>query len=327
VEIGSFASGLVTGLREGVEAALVVSIILTYLVRTGHRDRTARVWLGVGLAVAASAAIGLGLFATVGDFREPYEQLFSAATMLVAASVVTWMLFWMRRQAASVSRELRAAVDRAIAGGGGWALAALAFVAVIREGVETSLFLVGQANAVSADGGGAIGVLIGAVIGLAIAAALGVGFYHGTRRIDLARFFRWTGIALILIAAGLVASAIHELVEIGVITVGTAPAFDLSGILPGSEDGGSLLGMVLGALFGYRDAPEVIAVLAWAGYVMVALTMFLRPVAKPSQSTEPAPAGRPAPAEPAHPAASAMPMAIRAEVAAPPTRRGSEGGR
>ena len=286
MEIGSFASGLVTGLREGVEAALVVSIILAYLVRTGHAAQAGRVWLGVAGAIVASAAFGITLFVTVGEFRAPYEQLFEAGTMLLAASVVTWMLFWMRRQAANVAGELRAAVDRAVSDGGVWALAALAFVAVIREGVETSLFLVGQASAAStgagAGAGGPLSILAGALIGLAIAAALGVGFYQGSRRIDLARFFRWTGVALVLIAGGLIASAVHELVEIGVVTLGTRTAFDLGGILPSSEAGGNVLGMLLGALFGYRSAPEVAAFVAWAAYVTVTLALYLRPVRRPT---------------------------------------------
>lgn len=282
MEIGSVATGLVTGLREGVEAALVVSIILAYLARTGHGPQAARVWLGVGGAIVASAVFGIALFVTVGEFRAPYEQLFEAATMLLAATVVTWMLFWMRRQAANVAGELRAAVDRAVSEGGVWALVALAFVAVIREGVETALFLVGQASAAStgagASVGGPLGVLAGALVGLAIAAALGVGFYHGSRRIDLARFFRWTGVALVLIAGGLIASAVHELVEIGVLTVATRTAFDLGGILPSSEEAGNVVGMLLGALFGYRSAPEIIAVVAWATYVGATLTLYLRPV-------------------------------------------------
>jgi high-affinity iron transporter len=285
VEIGSVASGLVTGLREGVEAALVVSIILAYLARTGHAAQAGRVWLGVAAAIVVSALFGITLFVTVGEFRAPYEQLFEAGTMLLAASVVTWMLFWMRRQAANVAGELRAAVDRAVSDGGVWALVALAFVAVIREGVETALFLVGQASAASTGtgpaAGGPLGVLAGALVGLAVAAILGVGFYHGSRRIDLARFFRWTGVALVLIAGGLIASAIHELVEIGLVTVATRAAFDLGGILPSSEEAGNILGMLLGALFGYRSAPEVIAVAAWAAYVGVTLTLYLRPIARP----------------------------------------------
>ncbi len=315
VEIGSFASGLVTGLREGVEAALVVSIILAYLVRTGHGAEVGRVGLGVAGAITASAVFGLALFVTVGEFRAPYEQLFEAATMLLAATVVTWMLFWMRRQAANVAGELRAAVDRAISGGGGWALAALAFVAVIREGVETSLFLVGQASAASTGAGGSVigpaSILAGAVVGLIVAAALGVGFYHGSRRIDLARFFRWTGVALVLIAGGLIASAVGELVEIHVITVGTSTAFDLGGLLPSSEEAGNVVGMLLAALFGYRSAPEVAAVLAWASYVAVTLSLYLRPVRRPvapARAASPdAGPGRTTPAgDGSHPATQAL---------------------
>lgn len=304
MEIGSFASGLVTGLREGVEAALVVSIILAYLVRTGHGAQAGRVWLGVAGAIVASALFGLALFVTVGEFRAPYEQLFEAGTMLLAAGVVTWMLFWMRRQAANVAGELRAAVDRAVGEGGVWALVALAFVAVIREGVETSLFLVGQASAAStgvvAGGGGPLAILVGAVAGLAIAAALGVGFYHGSRRIDLARFFRWTGVALVLIAGGLIASAVHELVEIGAVAVGTAPAFDLGGLLPSTEAGGNIIGMLLGALFGYRSAPESIAVVVWAAYVSVTLALYLRPVRRvPATASGTLPLAAPVLADPA----------------------------
>jgi len=134
MEIGSFGGGFVTGLREGVEAALIVSIILAYLVRTGHGADAGRIWLGVGSAVATSVVVGLALYLSVGALEEPYEQLFEGATMLLAAGVVTWMLFWMRRQAASVGRELRAAVDRALSEGSLWGLTVLAFVAVIREG-------------------------------------------------------------------------------------------------------------------------------------------------------------------------------------------------
>jgi len=181
----------------------------------------------------------------------------------------------MRRQARSVKGELQAAVDRAIDKGSVTALALLAFVAVIREGLETSLFLVGQAN--SADEG-AIWVLIGALIGLAMAAVLGVGFYQGSRRLNLATFFRWTGVALIFIAAGLLSSAVHELIEIGVITFGTQPAFDLSGVLPHAAESGNLIGQFLRAIFGYSATPEVTTFVVWLTYVVVVLYLFLRPM-------------------------------------------------
>ena len=152
--------------------------------------------------------IGFGIYATVGAFEEPYEQIFEGITMLVAAGVVTWMLFWMRRQAASVKGELQAAVDRRSTRARG--LAFLAFTAVIREGVETALFLVGQANSSET---GALSVLLGALVGLGIAVLIGYGFFQGSRRLNLQTFFRWTGIALVFIAAGPLSHAIHEFIE------------------------------------------------------------------------------------------------------------------
>jgi high-affinity iron transporter len=288
MDLGSFTSGLLTGLREGVEAALIVSIILTYLARTGNRRQFGTIWAGTAAAVAASLAVGAILFLTVGRFEEPYEQIFEGITMLLAASVVTWMLFWMRRQAASVKSDLQAAVDRALSEGTVFGLAILAFTAVIREGIETALFLVGQAA--SADTG-ASSVLIGAVVGLAIAAMLGVGLYHGARLIDLRAFFRWTGIALIFIAGGLLSKAVHEFAEIGWITVGTATAFDLSSVLPhtvieGAPDGVALVaGQFLRALFGYSSRPEIVTFVTWAAYVVIVLFLYLRPTAPPRASS------------------------------------------
>jgi len=274
MDVGAFTSGLLTGLREGVEAALIVAIICAYLAKIGQRRHFPTVFVGAGLAVGASAILGVVLFATVGSFQEPYEQLFEALTMILAASVVTWMLFWMRRQAASVKGELQASVDRALDSGSVYALAVLAFIAIIREGIETALFLTGQAAAASSDGG-APSVIVGAVVGLGIAALLGVGFYHGSRRLNLATFFRWTGVALVFIAAGLLSHAVHELIEIGVINVGAQTLFDISAILPHEE---GIVGQVLNALFGYTSQPEVATFLVWLTYVVVVLALYLRPV-------------------------------------------------
>jgi high-affinity iron transporter len=275
MDLGGFSSGALTGLREGVEAALIVSIICAYLARTGHRGEFPKVFLGAGLAAVLSAVLGIALYVTVGSFQEPYEQLFEATTLLLAAGVVTWMLFWMRRQAASVKGELQAAVDRALAERSVTAMAVLAFVAVLREGIETALFLVGQAA--SADQG-APSVVVGAVSGLAVAGLLGVGFYQGSRRINLGMFFRWTGIGLVFIAAGLVAKAAHELIEISVVTIGNRTLFDLSGILPHEEDRGNVIGQFLHVVFGYTATPEVTTFVAWLVYIAVVLTLFLRPV-------------------------------------------------
>ena len=289
MDLGAFSSGLLTGLREGVEAALIVSIILAYLAKTGNRQHFPKIFLGAGLAVALSVALGLVLWVTVGGFEEPYEQLFEALTMLLAAGVVTWMLFWMRRQSMSVKGELHAAVDRALDDGSATALAALAFVAVIREGIETSLFLVGQMASAQE---GASWVAVGAVVGLGIAILIGVGFYQGSRRLNLATFFRYTGIVLVFIAAGLVSKATHELIEIGVVTFGQQPIFDLSGILPHDPDAGNVVGQFLRAMFGYTATPELTTFIVWLTYVVVVLTLYLRPVKRPPA---PAPAAVPPP--------------------------------
>jgi high-affinity iron transporter len=209
----------------------------------------------------------------VGSLKEPYEQIFDGWTMLLAAAVVTWMLFWMRRQASSVKGALQAAVDRAVASGGTWALALLAFVAVIREGIETSLFLAGQATS---DRSEAIWVLLGALGGLLVAVAIGYGFYRGSRRVNLATFFRWTGIALVFIAAGLLSHAVHDFIEIGALGTGpwTATAYDVSRVL--SHDDG--IGAFLRALFGYSASPEILTLGLHVLYLVVVLALFLRPV-------------------------------------------------
>jgi high-affinity iron transporter len=285
VDIGSFTSGLLTGLREGVEAALIVSIVLAYLVRSGRGDQAGRIWLGTGFAVGLSLAVGIVLYNTVGSFEEPYEQIFEGTTMLVAAAVVTWMLFWMRRQASSVKGELQAAVDRAVADGASWGLAILAFSAVIREGLETSLFLVGQATSNRLE---AVWILLGALVGLVVAVGLGYGFYRGSRRLNLGSFFRWTGIALVFIAAGLLSKAIHEFIEIGALGSGpwTATAFDVSGLL--SHDTG--IGAFLRALFGYSATPEILTLAVHLTYIVAVLALYLRPVRRippTSQSAAP----------------------------------------
>ena len=283
MELGSALSGFLTGLREGVEAALIVSIILAYLAQTGNRQHFGKIWTGTALALAASLAIGIGLFVTVGGFEEPYEQLFEAGAMFLAAGVLTWMLFWMRRQARLVKGQLQAAVDRVLTSGSAWGLAVLAFTAVIREGIETSLFLFGQVTAASGNTG-ALSVLGGALAGLLLAAAVGWLIYRGTRRINYGTFFLATGLALIFIAGGLLSHAVHELIEVGWIGFGTQPAFDIGGILPHQPgaDGVTtlpvLVGQFLRALFGYTSSPEVVTLAIYLAYVGGVLWFYLRPV-------------------------------------------------
>ncbi len=288
MNLGSFSSGLLTGLREGVEAALIVSIILAYLARTGNGRHFARIWLGAGAAALVSLAVGTAIYLTTQTLPPRVEQLYDGATMLVAAAVVTWMLFWMRRQSAAVKGELQARLDRALTEGSLWGLAVLAFTAVIREGIETSLFLVGQANSAEA---GAPSIFVGALAGLAVAILLGYGFYRGTRRINLASFFRWTGVALVFIAAGLLGHAVHEFVEAGVITIGTQTAYDISSVLPDDASGGNLVGQFLAALFGYSSKPEVVALATHVAYLVAVLALYLRPT-RPTAPASPPPSRR-----------------------------------
>jgi high-affinity iron transporter len=279
LDLGALTAGFLTGLREGVEAALIVAIVLAYLARTGNLKEAPKVWFGTGAAILLSLIAGVVIFQTVGALQEPYEQLFEAATLLIAATVVTWMLFWMRSQSAGLRGDLHARLERVLTEGTVFGLAILAFSAVIREGLETSLFLVGQATAAQAGAGS---VLLGALIGLAAAVVIGWVFYTGSRRIDLRSFFRWTGIGLVFLAAGLVSRAAHELVEIGAIPFGSQTAFDLSGILP-HESG---IGQFLRAILGYSSTPEVTTLVVYVAYLVIVLGLYLRPVVPPPAPTK-----------------------------------------
>jgi high-affinity iron transporter len=279
LDLGFLLSGLLTGLREGVEAALIVSIILAYLAKTGNQRHFGKIWLGAGAAVAVSIVVGVVLLQTIGGFEEPAEQIFEGFAMVIAASVVTWMLFWMRRTAANIKGSLQAGVDRALVQGGILGLGVLAFTAVIREGIETALFLMGQATAAGTQ---AWSTLIGAIVGLAIAVAIGYALYRGAQVINLRTFFSWTGIGLIFIAAGLLSHGIHEFIEAGWITFGTGTAFDIGAILPheSTPENGVLgvIGSILRALVGYTSSPEWITFLAWLVYLVVVLYLYTRPV-------------------------------------------------
>lgn len=288
LDLGAVTTGLLTGLREGVEGALIVAILLAYLNKTGNRRHFGKIWLGTGLALLLSVVVGVSIFAAAGTMQEPYEQLFEGSAMLLAAIVVTWMLFWMRRQARSVKGDLQARVDRVLTEGSLWGLGVLAFTAVIREGIETSLFLATQAQAAAQNSDeGAASVLVGALIGLLVAVGFGFVFYQGTRRINLATFFRWTGIALIFIAAGLLSHAVHEFVEIGLIGFGTQTVYDIRGVLP--DDAG--VGQFLRALFGYSANPELVTFAVHVTYVVVVLVLYLRPLPPRPVSDRPAEAG------------------------------------
>jgi high-affinity iron transporter len=203
--MGSF----VITLREGFEAALIVGLILAYLKKTGNLGHAREVWLGVGLAVAFSLLMGGILFATVGEVEGRAEQLYEGTAMILAAGVVTWMAFWMKKQATTIGAHLRERVGESLAAGGGLALAAVAFIGVAREGLETGLFLFAS----SEDAGPVLAVSAG-VAGLIAAVALGVAFYRGALRLDLRKFFLVTGVLVIAFAAWLIYGGLHEFGEL-----------------------------------------------------------------------------------------------------------------
>src|SRR6478609_1615147 len=209
-------------LREGLEAALIVGIIGAYLVKLDRRDAFRGVWVGVGAAITLSVVVGLAIVATVGRLPLIVQESIEGLAGLIAVVVLTWMLFWMRRQGRAMKGELEHGVDIALAG--------LAFISVAREGLETVLFL----YAIGASSGPVVQTLIAAFAGLLVAAGIGWAIFRAGIRLDLRRFFTITGIVLIFVSAGLVAFAVHEFGEAGLITNNGA-VFDVSSVLPESS--------------------------------------------------------------------------------------------
>jgi high-affinity iron transporter len=253
-------------LREGLEAALIVGILAAYLVKIGRRDALPKVWAGVLVALGLSVAIGLAVVITIGDLPGLIQDTAEGVAGLLAVAVLTWMLFWMRRQGRALKGELEHDIDVALTGGSTAALVGLAFVAVIREGIETVLFLV----AVISSAGTGWPVFAGALVGLAIAVGIGVAIFVGGIRINLRRFFTLTGTVLIFVAAGLVAFSIHEFGEAGVLP-SSGPAFNVGGILSETTP----LGSVLAGLFGYRSAPTPLEVVGYLVYLVPVLALFI----------------------------------------------------
>ena len=270
-------------LREGIEAALIVGIVAGFLKQSGHSRLMPKVWLGVALAALMCLGIGYGIHSATGEIPQKEQEFVVGVIGLVAVAMLTYMILWMKKAARSMKQQLQNSVQTALnrGNGQGWALVGMAFLAVAREGLESVFFLLAvfqQSPTWSMP--------VGAVLGLLAAVVIGALIYQGGMRLNLAKFFRWTGAFLIVVAAGLVAGSLRALHEAGVWNHLQEVVFDSSKYL--HED--SPLGVLLGGFFGYTDHPTQGEVLAWLLYLVPVMIWFLhgsRPAAVQRSSESP----------------------------------------
>lgn len=260
-------SNFLIGLREGLEAALVVGIIVAYLVRTNRRDRLAWVWTGVAIAIALSLSIGALLTFTSRSLSFQQQELFGGSMSIIAVAFVTWMVFWMRSTSHAMKDELHGKVEHAV-NMGGFALALAAFLAVGREGLETALFLWPTMQS------GGAGAPMGAVSGLLTALVIGYLIYRRSVKLNLAKFFRYTGIGLIVVAAGVLSYGIHDLQEADYLPGLTSIAFDVRDQIPPT----SWYGTLLKGTINFNPETTWLQLVAWLAYLVPVLALFLRPV-------------------------------------------------
>ncbi len=269
------------GLREGLEATLVVSILIAYLVKTGNRSRLRAVWIGVLAAVALSLAFGAVLTFTSSNLSFEAQERFGGTLSIIAVAFVTWMVFWMRRTARFLKRELEGKMEAALAMGS-FALALTAFLAVGREGLETSLFIWAAAQAA----GSGWTPIVGATLGIASAILLGWLLYRRAITINLAKFFTWTGAGLIIVAGGVFAYGIHDLQEAGTLPGLNNLAFDVSGAVPPD----SWYGTLLKGVFNFSPQTTWLEAIAWLCYVIPVMFLFFLPARTPAAPAAAAPA-------------------------------------
>ncbi|MYS89561.1 MULTISPECIES: iron uptake transporter permease EfeU [Streptomyces] len=274
-------SNYLIGLREGLEASLVVCILIAYLVKTDRRDALRPIWIGIGIAVALAFGFGCALEFGSQELTFEAQEALGGSLSILAVGLVTWMVFWMRRTARHLKSELHGKLDAALAMGTG-ALVATAFLAVGREGLETALFVWASVHAAS---DGSPRPLLGVALGLLTAVLLGWLFYRGALRIDLARFFTWTGGMLVVVAAGVLAYGFHDLQEARFLPGERKLAFDISGTIPPD----SWYGTLLKGVFNFQPDPTVLQVVVWLLYLVPTLTLFLAPTGLGRGRTAPAP--------------------------------------
>jgi len=264
------AAGYLLGLREGLEAALIIGLLLGALRRTGHAEMTRSLWLGVGSAAALSLLVGALLVRIGGGLEGAAEELFEGVMLTLAVAVLTWVVVWMQGQRGAAGAEAK--VRKAASAGQRGAVFLAAFVAVGREGLETGLFV--SAAAFTSETGPA---LLGTALGLLTAGLLGAGLYLATLRLDLRRFFAVTSLLLILFAAGLLGHAVHEFNELGWLPSGPQPLWDTSRLLGPS----TTLGETAAVLFGYDPTPSLAQVVAYAGYLLGMLLLLVTRMRRP----------------------------------------------
>lgn len=256
-------------LREGVEIAVVLAIILAYLKQLGQMKETGKVWLGTGAAALVSILVAMGIFFILGTTEiEGFQAILEGTLKIVAVIMLTWMTIWMKRQGGNIGSDLKRRIQVALSHGSVWTLASLAFVSVLREGIETVLFIVGSAQETSA-----FATVIGSILGFGVAAILGYILYRETHSIPLKSFFTAMSVLLIVMAAGLLSGGIHEFQELHMIPVGIEQVWSTKGIL----DQTSTIGGLLKAIFGYADTPNLVQVLAYWTYLAGAFYAYFKP--------------------------------------------------
>ena len=265
------------GLREGLEAALVVGILIAYVVKIRHRDVLKRIWLGVALAVLVSLSLGAILtFGTYGLSFEAQEAI-GGSLSIIATIFVTWMVFWMLRTSKNLKHHLQHDVDQHLEGAG-WGLVLVAFLAVGREGIETALFIWA---AVQATGSTTL-PLVGAALGIVVAVLLGWLINRGLVRINLSKFFAWSGAVLIVVAGGVLSYGVHDLQEAGILPGLHSLAFDVSAAIPPD----SWYGTLLKGTVNFSPATTWFEAAAWVLYVVPTMIVFLRAVARKAPAAQ-----------------------------------------
>jgi high-affinity iron transporter len=263
-------STFIIALREGLEAALIVGILVAYLVKTGRKALLAPLWAGVALSVVVSLATGAFLTITSTELSPRGEEFFAGTTSFLAVGFVTWMVFWMKRTARHLKGQLEGQMSTAVLAGP-LALAAAAFFAVVREGLETSLFIYANFKTVSSTPSATVGLIFG--LGLAI--ALGYLIYRSSIKINLSKFFNYTGIALVVVAAGVLSYGIHEYQELGWLPGADFFVWDVTSVIAKE----SLLGGVLAGTIGFDTTMSLLQFVLWAAYLAIVLSLYLKPAA------------------------------------------------